>query len=406
MSQVLKTRICILCEKPKPVDEFSIEHIWPRSLGGDLLGEAFETNGVCKRCNEVMGQWVDAAFTKSWFVQNARAQLAWRFLNPAKPKIVPFVFLSHQENVVLKEGEVCERWSGPAGEHAYWFHQEDDDRWLGYAGGDFFRRRSIDPGKAYLALTAQEPYWSIMAMASFVIQFKHAKRFMLSRVGGLEEHYPELAKVLPPLASKDDHEHEEFLKWHDERHASRKYTINGGLQLRWDFDHRFTAKLGFELGYKFLGPKYLDTNYAKSLRRVARERDLQTRLTHGMLGSAFIEHEDTSEAKLLCWELGWVLIIATNENGLGVFLHFPTGQSVTVQITDEPALFREELEKFKAGQVIVVVPDEGLVAGPMSLREYLSHRQGGRKNPQMQAIEQASTDISQLPPKSLTDGTH
>jgi len=67
------TQTCVYCRLEKDLTEFSMEHIFPQSLGGALCGNLFKTNQVCKRCNNILGIFVDGAFIKSFFRTNDEA---------------------------------------------------------------------------------------------------------------------------------------------------------------------------------------------------------------------------------------------------------------------------------------------------------------------------------------------
>ncbi|MBN2479347.1 MAG: HNH endonuclease, partial [Parachlamydiales bacterium] len=59
---------CIYCNQEKEEKEFSLEHIFPDSLGGSFANDLFKTRQVCKRCNSLSGLYVDSAFVKNFFV--------------------------------------------------------------------------------------------------------------------------------------------------------------------------------------------------------------------------------------------------------------------------------------------------------------------------------------------------
>jgi len=111
-------------------------------LGGAACPEIFQTEQVCRRCNSLAGQWIDGVFLKSWFVQNETGINAQLYLDPKKPGISPLFYMGFDEEIPLPEGEVCERWIGPAGAHIYHIHQRDDERWHS------FRRWRLSPSQA------------------------------------------------------------------------------------------------------------------------------------------------------------------------------------------------------------------------------------------------------------------
>src|SRR5687767_787914 len=61
---------CIFCRFDKPDHQFSIEHVFPESLGGTLT-----TADVCKDCNDRLGHSVDTTLTQHKLIQMARMTL-------------------------------------------------------------------------------------------------------------------------------------------------------------------------------------------------------------------------------------------------------------------------------------------------------------------------------------------
>jgi HNH endonuclease len=61
---------CLICLKHKPREEFTLEHIFPESVGGTLT-----TRQVCKPCNDRLGHSVDCTVTDHALVQLARMAL-------------------------------------------------------------------------------------------------------------------------------------------------------------------------------------------------------------------------------------------------------------------------------------------------------------------------------------------
>lgn len=151
------TKRCIYCNEYKPDDEFSLEHIFPDSMGGNVCPDLFKTRDVCRRCNSIMGLFVDGPVIKSWLAKNAET-IAYRDfidLNDLQ-SWMPFSYMGVDYSLKFGENEVCEIWLGPFGEHLYHVHEVDDPRYDSYAGGNPINRRS-DPGRAYLFLTVSEP---------------------------------------------------------------------------------------------------------------------------------------------------------------------------------------------------------------------------------------------------------
>lgn len=122
---------CIYCNQDKEDDQFSLEHIFPDSIGGNLCSDLFKTHDVCQRCNSISGQFVDGAFIRNWFVKNDDALSARQYLNlESDESIEPLVYMGMVENLPLEKDEVCEMWLGPCGARVYHFHSADEARFI------------------------------------------------------------------------------------------------------------------------------------------------------------------------------------------------------------------------------------------------------------------------------------
>lgn len=157
---------CIYCAGRTGDPEMTLEHVWPRALGGDDTPALFKTRDVCRTCNSRTGQWVDGAFIRNFFVSNERGMGAHEYLDPSRPGPAPLVYFGFDTEFPTDSGQVCERWLGLAGEHIYHVHQADDPRWEVFAGGDMIRRGRIDPGRVYVFLTSPTEYWALTALHS------------------------------------------------------------------------------------------------------------------------------------------------------------------------------------------------------------------------------------------------
>lgn len=80
---------CIYCHESKPDEEFSLEHVIPQFMGGSHVSDKFKTRDVCKRCNNNLGLFVDAAFEKEFLVFNNLNASAHAFFDPDNPSSLP-----------------------------------------------------------------------------------------------------------------------------------------------------------------------------------------------------------------------------------------------------------------------------------------------------------------------------
>ena len=118
---------CIYCDREKDEKEFSQEHILPRAIGGVLLPQnPFTTNEVCERCNSISGFFIDAPFTKSWFLNNYRSSNVTKFATITPHTILPLVYFGVMEDLKY-EDRICECYLGPNGDRIFHFHNPYDE---------------------------------------------------------------------------------------------------------------------------------------------------------------------------------------------------------------------------------------------------------------------------------------
>jgi hypothetical protein len=196
----------------------------------------------------------------------SRARLL-RMSSRSRPAILPLTYLGIEEDFPVQLGEVCERWIGPSGDQIYHVHKTDEDKWYGYAGGDFIRRKQGDAGRAYIGLTASHEYWALTGLLSFIAYFPRARFFTVTICAGLPD---QLTNCFTPEAEATPIEAAE-LAWIRNRPSGLR-----GLRasLRLDFSDRFLAKLALGLGHSIIGGRFADSAYAQELRKLLWRRDM------------------------------------------------------------------------------------------------------------------------------------
>jgi len=175
---------CIYCREEKQIDEFSLEHVVPQFLGGNFVSDKFKTRNVCKKCNNNLGLFVDAAFEKDWLVFNHLKSQAYAFFNPKAPTSLPLHYMGH--SVInpphMVDGEICEYWLGPLGEQIFWI-RPDDEKLYWYAGGN---PRTVKKQKtrAYFIFAERSLKNFELALLSFKDAFegKPVKKIMCTRL--------------------------------------------------------------------------------------------------------------------------------------------------------------------------------------------------------------------------------
>ena len=101
------------------------------------MPDTLKTRDVCKTCNSNLGLFVDAAFEKSWLVNNHLIELAYDFFDPNVPVGLPLRCMGNTNICFpgMSEDEICESWLGALGEQVFWIRPKDDQLYW-YSGGN------------------------------------------------------------------------------------------------------------------------------------------------------------------------------------------------------------------------------------------------------------------------------
>lgn len=386
--------MCIYCDGRRDDRQTSLEHIWPQSLGGACSPELFQSQNVCQTCNNLAGLWVDGAFLKSWFISHEAGGAARQYLDPAKPGVVPLVYMGEDQDFPNQSEEICERWIGPAGEHVYHVHLRDDDRWYGYAGGDVIRRRRRDPGRAYLILTSQNPYWVLTGLKSFIAHFSKGTRlFCLTKIVGLP---PEFTSGFIAEESATSIEATE-MEWIFARPDEKQHLMR--LSLRLDFSDRFLAKLSLGLGANLFGAAYCMSSYADELRKLLWSRLPSTDERPKVRGTNFWQEADLSQiSKLTSLPGAWTILLQAAREGFALYLCTPGGRGMTMALSDDCSFWAApEFQPYREGILYFAIPARQTFVGPIALPRYLAHKLGNFVEPTLAKLEAMKSDPALLP---------
>jgi HNH endonuclease len=321
----MAVRTCIYCGLDKPDDTFSDEHIWPDALGGDFLPSLWRTDDVCQNCNNMSGVFVDGSFIKSWLGSAERATGAREYLSLSGPRVgvLPLDYMGPLPDVRTAADEVAEFWAGPCGANIVHVRPSDKEaHWTSYAGGDP-RAKKSNAGRAYIALTSENPFWIVVSLASFKAHFKKAECFVVNM--DVPQAWSSSFKTVDrqnPIQSSDMPAVDAVVS------AGRNGTmVRASLVIQLDVGTRFLSKLGLAIGYKLLGAAFLQTNYAQNLRRGFREADANKRKQIPIRGTSFLQQQSLGGAeKTLCWPGGWVLLLKITDQSLMLTVVSPSGK--------------------------------------------------------------------------------
>jgi HNH endonuclease len=374
-----KPRQCLYCEKIKAVHEFSLEHIFPQSMGGALCSDIFKTRHVCARCNSIMGIFVDGSMIRNWFTKNAEAQAFRDFVDlDADNSWAPFTYMGPSDFLTVPYGDVLEIWMGASGEHIYHVHEKDDERYDTYVGGDPIRRNS-DPGRAYLFLRSTEDRRVGLTLRSFQRQFKDARRYAGNfEVNGQSEgkliiHEPSesILRELHSLAEKVN----AGADWHIK------------LQFQLGFEQRFLAKVARSIGFNIFGSGYLETKRARDLRDAMWEKEYETR-SRLLGGIDYFANPSVNISDYLGVDGGYSIILQVINDALVLLLTMPSGETLAVVISDTPQLWSGEgFNSFLTGVMYIIVPQIGFFHGPLPFPEFLAYKLGNYEIPELYDLE-------------------
>jgi len=249
---------CIYCEKDKPEEDMSLEHVIPQCLGGALAPDMFKTRRVCRKCNSDLGLFVDASFEKSWDVSAWLQQNSMNCYDSNAPSGLPFACLGQLSDhlVDLEDGEVVENYVGPLGEMMFWI-REKDDRLFWYSGGNPRNRKGRE-SRAYFFFSERTALDVQLSWLSFRDAFpgKRVKKILGSRVEGTD---PATIGFCEPdsLDAKRLSAFWAILETGD--------SIRNEIPLHLNYDMRFLAKIARGIAFCIFGDQALDGPYAREI---------------------------------------------------------------------------------------------------------------------------------------------
>jgi hypothetical protein len=321
-------------------------------------------------------------------------------MDPKRPGIIPLIYIGLDEEFPARDNEICERWIGPAGEHVYHVHESDDDKWFGYAGGDFLRRKRADCGRAYVGLTASHPYWVVTGIRSAVAHLTPARIFLSTMCSGLPEN---LTKGITPETETTSIEAAE-LRWIRERSASPRIK----MPLRLDFADRFLAKVALGLGHAIVGPAFSGSSYADQLRELLWRRSPSDGDDLKIFGTSFWQsHQFGDLSKMVSFNGAWTILVTCHPEGLSMMICTPSGRIMTMMILDDIRLMAGSMMKqYQLGEVYLALPQKQMFIGPISLPAYLAHKNGSCASQKLSELESMKIDGTTLPPRNWAESTN
>ena len=343
---------CMYCSKEIEESTSSIEHVIPQFLGGAYAPDQFKTRLVCRRCNNNLGLFVDAAFGKDWIVSNNLAHLAreaYRCEGETSTSGVPLICMgiSDLSPPDMKEGEVCESWLGPNGEQVYLIRPSDEQLYW-YSGGNPITAKQ-QVSRAYFQFSENSHRNPRLAWFSFRDAFEDRKvrKIMVTQVDGAD---PASIGFVEPDGI--DRKRATYFQQACSESTCRKNNI----PLSVHFDHRFLGKLALGVAAAVFGESILETAYSRELRNLLWYRgdgcDGNAPAVFG--ATAYTKQFDTQFLQFTGLVDAVVVTLAPIGDGIALTLNIGTKQVWVVKCADFRELDDQQRAAVTHGCVLVL----------------------------------------------------
>lgn len=384
---------CIYCNEEKNDDEFSLEHIFPDSLGGKYTNELFKTRQVCKRCNSLSGLYIDSAFVKNFF--STTSTIFSNYLGyydfELKP-FIPFSYMGFLNYIKHPNYKFCEKWLWCGGSMVYHFHNNSEGDFETIAGGDPRKRKGKNAGEVYLVGLTDNDFWIELLIKSFIKQFEKSKKILVNYQ--LTDHQPQ------KLTAEQKNIKEQLSEIHKIRSMQ-----NHSLSIKLDFNIRFQAKLSIGLGYSLFGEEFSNSNEAKFYRNIFWNKDYKKLEELQPQMMPFFSKEKDELKKFLnhlnfygCHGLFFFNI----DNSLIFYGNlFGEGQyPVLTVITKNLNNYQHDLLiKYPNGWGYILVPQRKLCIGEFDIPSLIAFNMGDKKFlPKLTELENLYIEQDKLPP--------
>jgi hypothetical protein len=378
---------CIYCNKER--EEFTKEHIIPKLIGGSLEPvNPFLINNVCRRCNNIAGLYIDAPFTKNWFLNSARASNAKKCVDLKSNPILPLKYMGTLSQL-KHEKKICEYWMGPTGDGIYHFHEPyPEEKNIGIDGRPRNRKVEFDRGFVFLMIRSNNPEWHPSIIYSVIENFKGATFYLANGSPPEIQEFHVIPNELDPL-------HRHVLDLNGKKHSC-------DISISIGFEERFIAKIALGIGSKYLDDSFITSHEADLLRNFMHEKD---RLKRKELGVRFtgvipkmLEQDYNFMEDLTTWYGGHTILLLPTGDMLSLWANFYEVHSLGIAITSNRDHWKGKIDR--SGLLFVLVPGLKKVVGPISLINLFAHKnkEDYYENTQLTELEGLIRENSVLPP--------
>lgn len=382
-----ETKKCIYCNTEKDIAEFSLEHIFPDSLGGTQFSELFKTRDVCQRCNSISGLFIDGPFIKNFFCQNDKSEAALRFIDLNRPASLPMKYMGVLKNIKFSKTVECECWMGAHGGFVYHVRRKADKRWDCMIGGNPIENKK-DNGTVFIYAQNGDNYWLAVLLLSCLETFKGA-RFISGNIDLLPP--PEGQQPYFDVAdAKDDIVLKQISGLQGRRHECH-FAIQEG------FEQRFTAKVALGLAKNLFGHRFLDSEYAEYLRNALWEKDVKKRQKCGVQFYKYFS-EENHLAELFALDGAHTILFYPSQDMLFLIMFIYGKKMIMIPICKDKELWRTKTEH---GFLFIVAPQVQTFIGPIEFHDFIAYKGDIVELPELDTLLKRTFDVSTLP--KITD---
>lgn len=322
---------CMYCSATLDDDSRSNEHIWPTSLGGDLLPRFFQTMQCCVKCNNNLGLFVDGPIAHDRIIGAEIRSSYYEYVSPPTVCAIPLIYLGN--SIKAPEGRCIEYWLGPRGEHIYFIHERDRDEFAHIMFGDKRKRRKRDPGRVYVAFTKKHPYWIAICLKSIAESFPGASIFSHTTI---EDSITGRSLFTNNIARFPSDEIEIIKECIGRQSIFAHSRIDLGL-----YD-RFSHKVAIGIGFLFYGNEFFDTESYRALSQSVKISNASQSARPRSLGGIALSGSK-NHTPFFHSAAGTSIILRTQGYSVSATIKFPQGSEIGIALAENiPPKIRAE----------------------------------------------------------------
>lgn len=355
---------CIYCTNK--INKSSLEHIVPDALGGSLLDSRFKTRRVCERCNNLLGLYADGLYIKSFFSLSNK----WLSINKevlkTKPTNYPLLYFGYLDIDNKMGFEHCELWISPCKGRIFHFHNNKDEGYYSYAGGNPISRKKT-PSLALFVSTTTKQELLILGLNSFYKHFQKVER-VVSHI--------EFKEGIPTKLGRYPNNFEStWTNWYHEKiekGCNNKHKCNFSIQL--GYADRMLAKIALGLGGNLFGEPFLKSDYSRMLRDYMWQQDSDAREKIGILRYDTFARKEHIFSVLNLPNKDVTIFVTLHSIGVMLTVNI-FGDEQSIAITTDAGLMDKFSKEFDNGFVYTTSPMYDKSSGPYEFMEYIALQQ-------------------------------